>query len=212
MHTAGGFAALLRGFRLALTVEGLRPCTIAHYVRDVQRFTAHLGDRSPRLVTTADVRAFLVHFQDGHSPKTVREAQLALRRFFRFLVREAEIQADPTTGMKLASFRVNPQPTYSEAEVKRLLLACDSRTPVGIRDRALVLTLFDTGLREGQLVSIGLPDWERRIARVDGKTGVRDVPLGTATLQALERYARRWEITEGSPWRGKNRPLTGSGV
>jgi len=212
MHTAGGFAALQRGFRLALTVEGLRPSTIAHYVRDVQRFTAHVGDRSPRLVTAADVRAFLAHFQDGHSPKTVREAQLALRRFFRFVVHEGEIRRDPTVDMKLASFRVSPQPTYSEAEVKRLLLACDSRTLEGIRDRALVLTLFDTGVREGELVSMGLPDWERRIVRVDGKTGVRDVPLGTTTLQAIERYARRWGITEGPLWRGKKGPLTGSGV
>jgi integrase len=114
--------------------------------------------------------------------------------------------------MKLATFRVEPQPTYSEPEVKRLLLACDSKTLGGIRDKALILTLFDTGVREGELVSMGLPQWERRIARVDGKTGVRDVPLGTATLQAVERYVRRWGISEPPLWRGKKGALTGSGV
>jgi integrase/recombinase XerC len=212
MYTAGGFSALLRGFCLALTVEGLRPHTIHSYVRDVERFTEWADGRSPRSISPNDIRGYIVTLQNDRAPKTVREAQLALRRFFRFVVREGEIDRDPTTDMKLANFRVEPQPTYSEPEVKRLLLACDNRTPSGIRDKALILTLFDTGVREGELVSMGLPQWERRIVRVDGKTGVRDVPLGTATLQAVERYVRRWGIAEPPLWRGKKGALTGSGV
>lgn len=194
MHTASGFSALLRGFHLALTVEGLRPHTIHSYVRDVERFTEYVDGRNPRSISPTDIRAYIATLQDGHAPKTVRETQLALRRFFRFLLREGEIRHDPTTDMKLASFRVQPQPTYSQAEIRRLFLACDSRTLEGIRAKALILTLFDTGVREGELVSMGLPNWEKRIVHVDGKTGVRDVPLGTATLQAVERYVRRWGI------------------
>lgn len=212
MDKAGGLAVLVRAFKLALTVEGLRPSTIRHYVKDVEAFAAFIGSKSPRSITAADIRAYLAQFQDGHSPKTVREAQLALRRLFRFLVREGEIRHDPTRDMKLMNPRVAPQPTYTEAEVKRLLLACDTRTLTGLRDRALLMVLFDTGVREGELVSMGLPDWDRRLVRVEGKTGVRFVPLGTAALQAVERYVRRWGITEGPLWRGKKGPLTGSGV
>ena len=211
-HRAAGFPVLLKGFRLALAVEGLRPKTVNNYLRDVERFTERVDGRSPRSISNSDIRAYIATLQDGRAPKTVREAQLALRRFFRFLVWEGEVHHDPTKDMKLTSFRVQPQPTYSEPEVKRLLLACDSRTLEGIRDKALILTLFDTGVREGELVSMGLPDWERRIVRVDGKTGMRDVPLGTATLQAVERYVRRWDITEPPLWRGKKGALTGSGV
>jgi integrase/recombinase XerD len=180
-HGAAGFPVLLKGFRLALAVEGLRPKTVNNYLRDAESFAKHFEDRSPRTISPGDIRAFVATLQEGHAPKTVREAQLALRRFFRFLVREGELRRDPTSDMKLTSFRVEPQPTYREAEVKRLLLACDSRTLEGVRDKALILTLFDTGVREGELVSMGLPDWEKHIVRVDGKTGVRDVPLGTAT-------------------------------
>jgi site-specific recombinase XerD len=212
METAGGFSGLLRGFRLALSVEGLRTSTVEHYVRDAQRFAAHVDHRSPRSITTADLRAYLVGFQADHAPKTIREAQLALRRFFRFLLQEGEIRRDPTSDMKLVACRVDPQPTYTEVEVKRLLLVCDTKTLEGIRNRALLLTLFDAGVREGELVSMGLPDWERRRVTVEGKTGVRAVPLGIATLQALERYARRWGISEPPLWRGKKGPLTGSGV
>ena len=84
--------------------------------------------------------------------------------------------------MKLTRYRVDPQPTYTTAEVKRLLMACNIRTREGVRDRALVTVLFDTGVREGQLVSMALPDWDRRQLRVEGKGGIRDVPLGTAGL------------------------------
>ena len=76
----------------------------------------------------------------------------------------------------------------------------------------MILTLFDTGVREGELVSMGLPDFEKATVRVEGKTGVRFVPLGMATLQAVERYVRRWGIDDGPLWRGKKGPLTRSGV
>jgi site-specific recombinase XerD len=135
-----------------------------------------------------------------------------LRRFFRFLVQDGEVRKDPTRDMRLMGYRVDPQPTYSEQEVKRLLLVCDQRTRVGLRNRALILTLFDTGVREGELVSMGVPDWERRLVRVTGKTGVRDVPLGMATLQAVDRYARRWPVQGGALWRGKKGALSESGV
>jgi site-specific recombinase XerD len=203
MHRAVGFAALLRAFRLALTAEGLSPRTVGTYSRDVRRFSSWVENRSPRSISTAHIRDYFAQFQNGRSPKTVREAQLALRRFFRFLVGEGEIRRDPPRDMKLACFRAQPQPTYTEAEVKRLLLACDLHTLEGLRNRAPLVVLFDTGVREGELVSMGLPDWERRRVRVSGKTGVRDVPLGMAALQALERYARRWDISEPPLWRGK---------
>ena len=62
--------------------------------------------------------------------------------------------------MKLVRYRVNPQPTYSGDEVKRILAACDTRTREGIRERALVMDLFDTGVREGELVVSQL--WNRK--------------------------------------------------
>ena len=209
MDTAFGYSVLVRGFRLALSVEGLKPHTINCYVRDVERFAAYQEASDPLSITATDIRAYR---QGRRSAKTVYEAQLGLRRFFRFLVREGEIEADPTSNMQLTRYRVDPQPTYSSAEVKRLLLACNMRTLEGLRDRAMVTVLFDTGVREGELVSMGIPDWDKRLVKVTGKTGVRVVPLGTSALQALERYVRRWGIAEGSLWRGRKGPLTGSGV
>ncbi len=212
MHTAVGFPVLIRSFRLALTVEGLRPHTIDNYIRDVERFTTHFQGRKPNSISASDVRDYIAALHPDRAPKTVHEAQLAFRRFFRYLFREGEIRRDPTSDMKLMRYRVNPQPTYTEAEVRRLLAACDQRTREGVRDRALVTVLFDTGAREGEIVSMGLPDWELRTVRVDGKTGKRQVYLGVAALQSVERYTRRWGIMEGPLWVGKKGQLTGSGI
>ena len=212
MDTAVGSSVLIQAFRLALTVEGLRSHTVQNYVGSVSQLAAHMGDRALDAATPDDIRAFTAAVHERCAPKTVHEAQLGLRRFYRFLVEEGEVGNDPTLGMKLARYRVDPQPTYTEAEVKRLLLVCNVQMRAGLRDRALVTVLFDTGVRVGELVSMGLPDWQRRVVRVEGKTGVRDVFLGVAALQTVERYARRWRITEGRLWRGKKGPLTESGV
>ena len=212
MQTAGGFPVLIRAFRLALVVEGRRPHTVYNYTRNAERLATYFQDRVPKSISASDIRTYVATLQEHFAPKTVHEAQLALRRFFRYLVREGEIRRDPTSDMKLMRYRVNPQPTYTEAEVRRLLAVCEQRTREGVRDRALVTVLFDTGAREGEIVSMGLPDWELRTVRVDGKTGKRQVYLGVAALQSVERYTRRWGIMEGPLWVGKKGQLTGSGI
>ena len=128
MNTACGSRDFLRGFRLSLIVEGLATSTIDHYYRDTSRFCDYLGDRPPSSINSGDVISYLAEFGATRSAKTTREAQLAIRRFFRFLYVEGSVGADPTHGLKLPTCRVEPQPTYSEAEVKRLLLVCKGKS------------------------------------------------------------------------------------
>jgi len=105
-------------------------------------------------------------------------------------------------------------PAYTRTEVQRLLMACDRRRLLGLRDYAMVLVLFDTGMRAGKLCSMtceGL-DWGSGVARVVGKTGPREVPLGRNALKALLRYMRRWGIEAGPVWRGERGPRTENGA
>jgi site-specific recombinase XerD len=199
-------------FGRALILEGLTHSTIYHYVRDARRFYLYLGDRELEAVTPALLREYLIVFQDGRKAKTLREAQIALRRFFRWLVAEGRLASDPTTGIRLAAFRTEPQPTYTDEEVRRLLASCFTESRSGIRDRAVVLVLYDTGIREGELISMGAVHWECRKAQVTGKTGTRNVPLGTATIQALRSYTQAWSVNNGTLWWGEHGPLTESGV
>ncbi|MCH7734818.1 MAG: tyrosine-type recombinase/integrase [Chloroflexi bacterium] len=212
MDTAVGHSPLIKSFQLSLIADGLKPHTISCYIRDVDRFLNYFGKSDPQSVTPDDTRQFVSWMQSERSAKTVHESQLAIRRFYKFLVREGEVKVDPTRSTKLVRYRVDPQPTYTPDEVGRLLSVCAMSTPNGVRDRAMVTVLFDTGVRAGELVSMGIPDWERRCVWVDGKTGPRLIPLGIQAIESLDRYVRRWTIKSDPIWRGKKGPLTGSGV
>jgi site-specific recombinase XerD len=203
---------LTEAFGRTLHLEGLRPSTIYHYVRDARRLCLYLRGRDLKETTPALLREYLWDFQNGRKAKTLRECQVALRRFFRWLVSEGHLDYNPTTGIKLASFRTEPQPTYTDEEVRRLLASCFTKGRSGIRDRALVLVLYDTGVREGELISMGEVHWERRRVQVTGKTGTRNVPLGAATIQALRGYTTTWGVSNGTLWWGEHGPLTESGV
>ena len=209
---AVGYVGYVSSFELALKIEGLRPHTVSCYVREAKRLGEHCDWPPVTKLTPSDIRSYLDQLGKSVVPKTVTEAQLGLRRFFRFLLSEGEIKSDPSREIRLVRYRVVPQPTYSPAEVSLLLAACRSSTSIGARDRALVTVLFDTGVRVGELVSMGLPDWDARTVVVDGKTGIRTIPLGDAALLATHRYVRRWQIQDGYLWRGKKGPLTTSGV
>ncbi len=99
MQTAVGFPVLIRAFRLTLSVEGLRPHTIHNYTRDVERFAHYFHERKPKSIAASDIRTYTASLQANYAPKTVHEAQLGIRRFFRFLVHEGEIRRDPTVDM-----------------------------------------------------------------------------------------------------------------
>ena len=209
---AVGYVGYISSFELALKIEGLRPHTVSCYVRDAKRLGEHSGWPLVQELKSSDVRSYLDALGRNVAPKTVTEAQLGLRRFFRFLLAEGEIKSDPSRKIRLVRYRVVPQPTYSPAEVSQLLSACPKSTHAGIRDHALVTVLFDTGVRVGELVSMGMPDWDSRTVVVDGKTGVRTIPLGDSALLATHRYVRRWGVSGERLWRGKRGNLTTSGV
>ena len=69
MDTATGSPVLIRAFRLALTVEGLRPRTVQNYVSSAQQFAAHLGDQPLRGVKPSDIREFTVTAQERLAPE-----------------------------------------------------------------------------------------------------------------------------------------------
>ena len=212
MFRADGYSELFHGFQLALEVSGLRPSTIKHYTTDGRKFLEYYPDVSPPEITSIHIRQYLVLLKKKVSAKTVYEVQLALRKFFRFLVDEGEIASSPCDRIKLTRYRIDPQPLYSMDEIKALLTSCDLKTLTGIRDYAIIMVLFDSGVRVGELISMSPPDWKNRLVKVDGKTGVRYVPLGLSSLQALERYLRKWSVPDSPIWRGKYGPLTTSGV
>ncbi len=197
---------LVDGFLDAAWLQsGLAANTLSAYRSDLEKFADHLADADRRLsqVSRADIMDYLaVRMSAGHSARSTARMVTALRRFYRFLLAEALIDADPT--LDLASPKIGrPLPkTLSESQVEDLLDAPDTGAALGLRDRAMLEVLYATGLRVSELVNLSLPqlDLISGVVRVVGKGGrERLVPLGEECLEWIERYARsaRAEILDG---------------
>ncbi len=117
----------------------------------------------------------------------------ALRRFYRFLLREGEIETDPS--LDISSPRLGkPLPkSLSESDVDSLLDAPDAGTPLGCRDRAMLETLYATGLRVTELVQLRMSELRTNpgVVQIVGKGGKeRLVPLGESAMDAVDHYLR----------------------
>jgi integrase/recombinase XerD len=175
--------------------DGLSPNTLAAYRRDLTAFLAWLDtarQREPHAASAADIDAYLAHrFAARAKPRTAARYTASLRRFYRFLMREQLVAADPTQFLEAPKLPRPLPKVLSESEVERLLAAPDLDSPAGLRDRAMLETLYATGLRVSELVGLTLLhlDLNAAVIRVTGKGGKdRLVPLGEEAQHWLARY------------------------
>jgi integrase/recombinase XerD len=196
--------ALIERFVDHLWVEfGLSDNTVAAYRADVDHFMRYLGERAKGLRDTvaADLYAYLSRSAQGSSRTTARRLS-ALRRLFRFLLRERLIPADPTSLVDGPRIGRRLPHSLSEADVEALLGAPDICTPLGLRDRTMLELLYATGLRVTELVQIRLADINlaQGVVRIVGKGDKeRLVPVGEVALEWLTRYfeSARPDILKG---------------
>ncbi len=198
-------AAQVQRFLDHLTVErGLSPNTIAAYRRDLARYRSFLatrGVRDARKVDEHAVAAFVAQYSasthgDGrpYRATSVVRALSSVRSFHRFLMREGEITRDPSAGVVRPKLpRSLPRPMSVE-DVMKLLAAPPKGTPAGLRDRAVLETLYGAGLRISELVGLDVDDvdLEEGSVRVFGKgSREREVPIGRYARDAIGAYLRR---------------------
>lgn len=141
-----------------------------YYLTDLVRIVGEIGPTS----TTADLRHWLdSHPRWGNSSRY--QAIEAARHFFRWTVGQAN---SPAEALRLPRRPMRPQRTLKEAELAKLVGACDTSMPKGIRDLAIIVTLLDCGLRASELVRLQACDVdleERRLqvitkgSRLQGK-------------------------------------------
>jgi len=174
--------------------RGLSPRSVEAYARDLRQFSGWLRDEGLRLeaVDRATIRAYLGSRRDaGLSARSAARALSALRGFFRYLVRDGRLRDDPTANLRSPSLWRTVPDALSSGEVEALLAAPDVSTPLGVRDRAMLETLYATGLRVSELVELPLDRLrlDPGFVRVVGKGGKeRLVPVGDSALAWLERW------------------------
>lgn len=177
--------------------RNLSPRTRDAYGRDLRQFAAWLEAEKLALdaVDRPAVRGYLGSRRDaGLSARSAARALSTIRSFYRFLVRTGALTQDPTADLKSPSlWRTVPHALSSE-EIEALLAAPDIDHNLGLRDRAMLETLYATGLRVSELVSLTVDRvrLDPGFVRVIGKgRKERLVPLGGAAAEWIERYQLR---------------------
>ncbi|WP_206885618.1 site-specific tyrosine recombinase XerD [Alicyclobacillus mali (ex Roth et al. 2021)] len=176
--------------------RGLSENTAASYARDLTDFSQYLA-REQRTIREADRTSILRYLSDlkrrGMKPTTIARRMSALRSFFRYSLREGWLQVDPTADIEVAAPDEDLPRVVSEEDVERLIGAVHRPDAMGLRDRAMLETLYATGVRVSELLGLSMEDVELSagFVRVFGKGNKeRVVPLGEIAQDALGRYLR----------------------
>ncbi len=177
--------------------DGLAANTLAAYRRDLTAFAdglAALQGRGLDDAQAADVLGWLAARHADSRPSTANRRLAALRRYYLWALRQGQVQADPCLDIKAARQGPRFPKTLSEAQVDALLAAPDTAQPLGLRDRAMLETLYATGLRVSELVGLQVLEISltEGVLRVTHGKGGKDrlVPLGAEAQHWLERYLR----------------------
>ncbi len=175
--------------------DGLAKLTLAAYRNDLTLFGGWLEKERKQFLNAAvsgDIEAYLAwRFSQHAQPRSAARYTSTLKRFYRYLLRENLIAVDPTLNLDSPKLPRSLPKTLTEDDVERLLDNADTNTPLGLRDRAMLETLYATGLRVSELVGLKLTavNVNDGVLRVTGK-GNKDrlVPLGEESVQWLRRY------------------------
>lgn len=154
---------------------------------DQARATHWLVQADPLLI-----RRFLAHLDEfDYSPATMARKIATLRSFYKFLARQGIVQTNPMILIRTPKQTKRLPKAISVEEVERLLAAPDDATTLGARDRAILETLYSTGIRVSELVDLQRQDLDRisesLTVRGKGKKE-RIVPLGSHALRAIDTY------------------------
>jgi integrase/recombinase XerD len=204
--SAATLAALAEAFLADSLARGLARGTVGYrriYLGQLLAWLETRGVTTAQRVTPLILEEYLAHLRsrvtDYHrsapsplSVKTLAAEASVLRSFFAWLVRRRVLLFNPAEGLVLGD-RTEPLPktVLTESEVQALL-AAPGRDAVGLRDRALLETLYSTGLRRAELCGLDLYDLDSasELVRVRQGKGRKDryVPVGVHALEALRRY------------------------
>src|SRR5262245_40303504 len=206
-------SAITQFLRFLSVERNAAPLTIKSYREDLTSLADYLAEASGRApapsdITPLDLRGFVSALNEaGYAKSSVARRLASLRTFYKFAQREGLADSNPAKPLR------NPRPDrklphfLSTDEIGRLLTAPPGTTPIGLRDRAILETMYSAGLRVSEAVGMndGDLDLAEGLVRIRGK-GRRErlAPLGSFSAKALARWSR---IRKPSPKEPKG-PLT----
>jgi len=166
--------------------------TVTNYTIDLKSFSAFLGERDITAVDHLVLRRFLAEMRaKNYSKRTIARKLASLRTFFKFLYREGHIKTNPITAILTPKLDKKLPVVLDVAKVARLVQSPPEDAVSGLRDRAILETLYSAGIRVSELVGLDLDDVDfiSGVIKVLGKgSKERMVPIGEPALAAIRRY------------------------
>ena len=176
--------------------DGLAKLTLEAYRRDLTQFNAWLADGAALMgAEAAQIQHYIqARHAEGAKPASANRRLSALKRFYRWLLRQGRRADDPTADLDSAKQAERHPKTLSERDVEHLLAAPLVETPLGLRDRAMLELLYASGLRVSELVAVktieaSLSDGVVRVAAGKGAK-TRLVPFGEDASDWIARYLK----------------------
>ncbi|HLQ44360.1 MAG TPA: tyrosine recombinase XerC [Planctomycetaceae bacterium] len=200
--------AAIDGFLRSLRIErNASPLTLKSYSEDFNSLFDYLQDRVGRVPELVEVdisilRGYVAYLHECQYAKTTIARRLAsLRSFFRYCAREklmtsnpAKALRTPRVGRKLPNFLTTQQTV-------QLIDAPPTDKPSGLRDKAMLETMYSAGLRVAELVGMNIADWDRdaNVLRVRGKgRKERIAPVGRYASAALDEWLLVRQVAAGA--------------
>ncbi len=171
--------------------------TIKSYGDDFASFFDYLEDRvggvaSADQVTIPILRGYVSYLHECQYARTTIARRLAaLRSFFRYTTREELTSSNPAQTLRTPRASRKLPHFLTTDQITTLLEAPPANDPMGIRDRAILETLYSAGLRVAELVGLNISDWDRQanVLRVFGKGAKeRIAPIGSFASKALDHW------------------------
>jgi len=190
-----GYPSLVNSFRHWMKQHrGVSESILDSYSRYISEML-HVCGEDPKRFDAQGLRAFVFERARTCSRGTAKLIVTALRMFLRYLITKGKCESGLEHALPtLARWRLSTLPRYlPDADVERVIAACDGQTPLGARDRAIMLLLARLGLRAGDVAGLRLSDvdWRDASLCVSGK-GRREVrlPLSQEVGDAILRYLK----------------------
>lgn len=176
--------------------KGLSDNSLDAYRRDLKGLAVFVEklDKTLLQADRIDLMDYLgARMRAGYKARSSARMMSCLRSFYRYLIRENKVSEDPTQNLDSPKLGRPIPDSLTEQEVDSLLETPDIKTPLGMRDRAMLEVLYATGLRVSELVGLRLEQVNLRqgLVRIMGKGNKeRLVPLGEESMDWIERYLK----------------------
>ncbi len=166
--------------------------TVTNYLVDLNGFSAFAREKKIEEIDHLFLRRFLAELRTkNYSKRTIARKLASLRSFFKFLFREGLIKTNPITAVITPKLDKKLPVFLDVAKAAMLVEAPDTSTVPGLRDRAMLETLYSTGIRVSELVGLSLGDVDliSGVIKVFGKgRKERMTPIGDSAMNAIRKY------------------------